>query len=189
MNDEGASELKACQAATVHFSPPARLAAADWSSVWHVSLAWADSPSVCVCTDDEFCIQIYNSNFTAFRWVVLFLNTKNADNYIFKTLHLLKFDTGLICLQRGRWTDRCRLTCKEVGNKCSVWMWRVCFTLMPLVSSSSKEPMSKASAAFTSPLGGIKGGEYCRQGTEERDRKDRERVFRGAEEKKRHRGG
>lgn len=32
---------------------------------------------------------------------------------------------------------------------------------MPLVSSSSKEPMSKASAAFTSPLGGIKGGEYC----------------------------
>lgn len=36
-------------------------------------------------------------------------------------------------------------------------------TLMPLVSSSSKEPMSKASAAFTSPLGGIKGGEYCRR--------------------------
>lgn len=33
-------------------------------------------------------------------------------------------------------------------------------TLMPLVSSSSKEPMSKASAAFTSPRGGIKGGEY-----------------------------
>lgn len=38
----------------------------------------------------------------------------------------------------------------------------VSFTLMPLVSSSSKEPMSKASAAFTSPLGGIKGGEYYR---------------------------
>lgn len=37
-------------------------------------------------------------------------------------------------------------------------------TLMPLVSSSSKEPMSNASAAFTSPLGGIKGGEYCRCG-------------------------
>lgn len=37
-------------------------------------------------------------------------------------------------------------------------------TLMPLVSSSSKEPMSNASAAFTSPLGGIKGGEYCREG-------------------------
>lgn len=37
-------------------------------------------------------------------------------------------------------------------------------TLIPLVSSSSKEPMSNASAAFTSPLGGIKGGEYCREG-------------------------
>lgn len=37
------------------------------------------------------------------------------------------------------------------------------FTLMPLVSSSSNEPISKASAAFTSPLGGIRGGVYfCR---------------------------
>lgn len=60
-----------------------------------------------------------------------------------------------------------------------MWMnfWRLCshhswckvlvvinLTLMPLVSSSSKEPMSNASAAFTSPLGGIKGGEYCRYG-------------------------
>lgn len=42
-------------------------------------------------------------------------------------------------------------------------------TLMPFVSSSSKEPMSKASAAFTSPRGGIRGGGYCR----------RERGFRG----------
>lgn len=33
-------------------------------------------------------------------------------------------------------------------------------TLMPLVSSSSNEPMSKASAALTSPRGGIKGGGY-----------------------------
>lgn len=32
---------------------------------------------------------------------------------------------------------------------------------MPFVSSSSKEPMSKASAAFTSPRGGISGGGYC----------------------------
>ena len=36
-------------------------------------------------------------------------------------------------------------------------------TLIPFTSSSSKEPMSKASAALTSPLGGIKGGGYfCR---------------------------
>ena len=34
-------------------------------------------------------------------------------------------------------------------------------TLMPLVSTSSKFPMSKVSAAFTSPLGGNKGGESC----------------------------
>ena len=34
-------------------------------------------------------------------------------------------------------------------------------TLIPFVSSSSKEPMSKASAAFTSPRGGINGGGYC----------------------------
>lgn len=34
-------------------------------------------------------------------------------------------------------------------------------TLIPFVSSSSKEPMSKASAAFTSPRGGISGGGYC----------------------------
>lgn len=34
------------------------------------------------------------------------------------------------------------------------------YTLMPLVSSSSNEPMSKASAALTSPRGGIKGGGY-----------------------------
>lgn len=40
-------------------------------------------------------------------------------------------------------------------------------TLMPFVSSSSKEPMSKASAALTSPLGGIRGGEYW-QGKESR---------------------
>ena len=33
---------------------------------------------------------------------------------------------------------------------------------MPLVSSSSKDPISKASAALTSPLGGIKGGVYYR---------------------------
>lgn len=31
-------------------------------------------------------------------------------------------------------------------------------TLMPLTSSSLNEPMSKVSAAFTSPLGGISGG-------------------------------
>ncbi len=37
------------------------------------------------------------------------------------------------------------------------------FTLIPLVSSSSKEPMSKASAALTSPLGGMRGGGYCNQ--------------------------
>lgn len=36
---------------------------------------------------------------------------------------------------------------------------RIC-TLMPLVSSSSKEPISKASAALTSPRGGIRGGGY-----------------------------
>lgn len=33
-------------------------------------------------------------------------------------------------------------------------------TLMPLVSSSSNEPISKASAALTSPRGGIRGGGY-----------------------------
>lgn len=33
-------------------------------------------------------------------------------------------------------------------------------TLIPLVSSSSNEPISKASAALTSPRGGIKGGGY-----------------------------
>lgn len=32
--------------------------------------------------------------------------------------------------------------------------------LIPLVSSSSNEPMSNASAAFTSPRGGINGGVY-----------------------------
>jgi len=32
--------------------------------------------------------------------------------------------------------------------------------LIPLTSSSSNEPISKASAALTSPLGGIKGGGY-----------------------------
>jgi len=31
-------------------------------------------------------------------------------------------------------------------------------TLMPFTSSSLKDPMSKVSAAFTSPLGGTKGG-------------------------------
>lgn len=35
---------------------------------------------------------------------------------------------------------------------------------MPLVSSSSNEPMSKASAALTSPRGGIKGGGYWKSG-------------------------
>uniref|UniRef100_A0A6B0UZ86 Putative secreted protein n=1 Tax=Ixodes ricinus TaxID=34613 RepID=A0A6B0UZ86_IXORI len=41
--------------------------------------------------------------------------------------------------------------------------WSASVSLIPLVSSSSKEPMSKASAAFTSPLGGIRGGGYfCR---------------------------
>ena len=36
-------------------------------------------------------------------------------------------------------------------------------TLIPFVSSSSNDPMSKASAALTSPLGGINGGGYfCR---------------------------
>lgn len=57
----------------------------------------------------------------------------------------------------------------DADSICGVRQWvinvfgcvRAGFTLMPLVSSSSKEPMSKASAAFTSPLGGIKGGEYC----------------------------
>lgn len=70
--------------------------------------------------------------------------------------------TRNICLQL--WAlYRQHLWCKEVADKCSMGCVRVCFTLMPLVSSSSKEPMSKASAAFTSPLGGIKGGEYYRR--------------------------
>ena len=34
-------------------------------------------------------------------------------------------------------------------------------TLMPLTSSSSNEPISNASAALTSPLGGTSGGGYC----------------------------
>jgi len=33
--------------------------------------------------------------------------------------------------------------------------------LIPLTSSSSNEPISNASAAFTSPLGGTSGGGYC----------------------------
>ncbi len=33
-------------------------------------------------------------------------------------------------------------------------------TFIPLVSSSSNEPISKASAALTSPRGGISGGGY-----------------------------
>lgn len=49
---------------------------------------------------------------------------------------------------------------------------------MPLVSSSSKEPMSKASAAFTSPLGGINGGEYYRR----RERTERWCSERSSEE-------
>jgi len=35
---------------------------------------------------------------------------------------------------------------------------RFLFTLIPFVSSSSKFPISKASAALTSPRGGINGG-------------------------------
>lgn len=50
--------------------------------------------------------------------------------------------------------------------------------MMPLVSSSSKEPMSKASAAFTSPLGGIKGGEYCGRRGRGEERRSSERVGR-----------
>ena len=34
-------------------------------------------------------------------------------------------------------------------------------TLIFFVSSSSKFPMSKASAALTSPLGGMRGGSSC----------------------------
>ena len=41
--------------------------------------------------------------------------------------------------------------------------WSLSQSLMPFVSSSSKLPMSNASAAFTSPLGGINGGTYCKQ--------------------------
>ena len=35
-----------------------------------------------------------------------------------------------------------------------------CTLIIPFVSSSSKDPISKASAAFTSPLGGMSGGGY-----------------------------
>lgn len=38
--------------------------------------------------------------------------------------------------------------------------WSASVSLIPFVSSSSKEPMSKASAALTSPRGGINGGVY-----------------------------
>ena len=38
-------------------------------------------------------------------------------------------------------------------------MYESCtLTLIPFVSSESNEPMSKASAALTSPLGGMRGG-------------------------------
>lgn len=48
--------------------------------------------------------------------------------------------------------------------------WSASVSFKPLVSSSSKDPMSKASAALTSPLGGIRGGGYfcwytCTQST------------------------
>lgn len=47
-----------------------------------------------------------------------------------------------------------------VNGKYRYNSWSVSVSLIPFVSSSSNEPISNASAAFTSPRGGINGGVY-----------------------------
>lgn len=56
-------------------------------------------------------------------------------------------------------TSACHLS-EMVRGKFLYSSWSASVSLIPLVSSSSKEPISKASAAFTSPRGGISGGVY-----------------------------
>lgn len=56
-------------------------------------------------------------------------------------------------------TSFCHLS-EMTSGKFLYRSWSASVSLMPLVSSSSKEPISKASAAFTSPLGGMRGGVY-----------------------------
>lgn len=59
-------------------------------------------------------------------------------------------------------TSACHLS-EMTRGKFLYRSWSASVSLIPFVSSSSKEPMSKASAALTSPRGGIKGGVYfCR---------------------------
>lgn len=83
----------------------------------------------------------------------MFCNTVSATS----ACHLSEMTRGKFLY--NSWSASVSLMPKEnvLNEKFSIKLLHV---LAPFVSSSSKEPISKASAALTSPRGGINGGGY-----------------------------
>jgi len=91
-------------------------------------------------------------------WIKWFKMIHLTINYLSLTLSA----SLLIVSNTVSATSACHLS-EITRGKFLYRSWSASVSLIPFVSSSSKEPMSKASAALTSPRGGIKGGVYfCR---------------------------
>ena len=92
-----------------------------------------------------------------FQWLVI------SDLSKYCTLRSNHCQTLLTCLVCIGWyvrlTSFCHLSDMTRG-KFLYNSWSASVSFNPFVSSSSKEPMSKASAALTSPRGGMRGGGY-----------------------------
>lgn len=107
----------------------------------------------------------------AFAWLSVFVPVYLPPNLssriqfrLLPTATVRKWPKGSFCIIPDllRSTKKKKKSLLKISEISST-MIRNQITLIPLVSSSSNEPMSKASAALTSPRGGISGGVYfCR---------------------------
>ena len=108
-----------------------------------------------------FCFARLDNSDLSYSWFIV-------SNTVSETLKY-KWDHVFVLCKAIYFTSFCHRSDMTRG-KFLYNSWSASVSFKPLVSSSSKDPMSKASAALTSPLGGIRGGGYfcwytCTQST------------------------
>uniref|UniRef100_A0A182V7F3 Uncharacterized protein n=1 Tax=Anopheles merus TaxID=30066 RepID=A0A182V7F3_ANOME len=113
--------------------------------------SFSSASNRCFCLALRFCSSLSAS-------VLTVSNTVSATS----CCHLERQRAKAMSVKRkaGRLLPAPTYRSEIVSGKYRYSSWSCSVSLMPLVSSSSNEPMSNASAAFTSPLGGISGGVY-----------------------------
>lgn len=111
------------------------------------SESFSSASKRCFCFDFRFCSTLSASLFTVSNTVseTSCCHLDEKSKFILEKYAAKKLDSHLSEMVNGK--NRYMSTSASVS-------------LIPLVSSSSNEPISNASAAFTSPRGGISGGVY-----------------------------